>query len=113
MRAKEGLFKGLNPIVTVGSLSIVVAFVVLCASYGDQAAGVFKGASDAILDHQKWFYLALVSGILGVLVFIAFSRFGTLKLGRADEKTGIQLRRLDRHAVQRRHGCGADLLVGG
>ncbi|MFJ4452912.1 BCCT family transporter [Pseudomonas sp. NPDC089392] len=86
MRAKEGLFKGLNPIVTVGSLSIVVAFVVLCASYGDQAAGVFKGASDAILDHLKWFYLALVSGILGVLVFIAFSRFGSLKLGRADEK---------------------------
>ena len=86
MRAKEGLFKGLNPIVTVGSLSIVVAFVVLCAAYGDQAAGVFKGASDAILDHLKWFYLALVSGILGVLVFIAFSRFGTLKLGRADEK---------------------------
>ncbi|OUM22573.1 BCCT family transporter [Pseudomonas putida] len=86
MRAKEGLFKGLNPIVTVGSLSIVVAFVVLCASYGDQAAGVFKGASDAILDHLKWFYLALVSGILGVLVYIAFSRFGALKLGRADEK---------------------------
>ena len=86
MRAKEGLFKGLDPIVTVGSLSIVVAFVVLCAAYGDQAAGVFKGASDAILDHLKWFYLALVSGILGVLVFIAFSRFGTLKLGRADEK---------------------------
>ncbi len=86
MRAKEGLFKGLNPIVTAGSLSLVVAFVVLCASYGDQAADVFKGASDAILDHLKWFYLALVSGILGVLVFIAFSRFGTLKLGRADER---------------------------
>ncbi|MFK0310439.1 BCCT family transporter [Pseudomonas sp. NPDC090233] len=86
MRAKQGLFKGLNPIVTVGSLSIVVAFVVLCASHGDQAAGVFKGASDAILDHLKWFYLALVSGILGVLIFIAFSRHGTLKLGRPDEK---------------------------
>lgn len=86
MRAKQGLFKGLNPIVTVGSLSIVVAFVVLCAAHGDQAAGVFKGASDAILDHLKWFYLALVSGILGVLVYIAFSRHGTLKLGRPDEK---------------------------
>jgi len=86
MRAKQGLFKGLNPIVTVGSLSIVVAFVALCATHGDQAAGVFKGASDAILDHLKWFYLALVSGILGVLVYIAFSRHGTLKLGRPDEK---------------------------
>ncbi|MFJ4067254.1 BCCT family transporter [Pseudomonas sp. NPDC089996] len=86
MRAKQGLFKGLNPVVTVGSISIVVAFVVLCAAHGDQAAGVFKGASDAILDHLKWFYLALVSGILGVLVYIAFSRHGTLKLGRPDEK---------------------------
>ncbi|GAB1617593.1 BCCT family transporter [Pseudomonas kermanshahensis] len=86
MRAKQGLFKGLNPIVTVGSISIVVAFVVLCASHGDQAAGVFKGASDAILDHLKWFYLALVSAILGLLVYIAFSRYGTLKLGRPDEK---------------------------
>jgi len=64
----------------------VVAFVVLCASHGDQAAGVFKGASDAILDHLKWFYLALVSAILGLLVYIAFSRYGTLKLGRPDEK---------------------------
>ncbi|ATP45151.1 choline transporter [Pseudomonas putida] len=86
MRAKQGLFKGLNPIVTVGSISIVVAFVVLCASHGDQAAGVFKGASDVILDHLKWFYLALVSAILGLLVYIAFSRYGTLKLGRPDEK---------------------------
>ncbi|WEL53071.1 BCCT family transporter [Pseudomonas kermanshahensis] len=86
MRAKQGLFKGLNPIVTVGSISIVVAFVVLCASHGDQAAGVFKGASDAILDHLKWFYLALVSAILGLLVYIAFSHYGTLKLGRPDEK---------------------------
>ena len=86
MRAKQGLFKGLNPIVTVGSISIVVAFVVLCASHGDQAAGVFKGASDAIHDHLKWFYLALVSAILGLLVYIAFSRYGTLKLGRPDEK---------------------------
>jgi choline/carnitine/betaine transport len=86
MRAKQGLFKGLNPILTVGSISIVVAFVVLCASHGDQAAGVFKGASDVILDHLKWFYLALVSAILGLLVYIAFSRYGTLKLGRPDEK---------------------------
>ncbi|MCO8164370.1 BCCT family transporter [Pseudomonas sp. 21LCFQ010] len=85
MRAKQGLFKGLNPIVTVGSISIVVAFVILCASYGDQAAGVFKGASDAILDNLKWFYLALVSGVLALLIVIAFSRHGSLKLGRPDE----------------------------
>ncbi|CAM3773439.1 Choline/carnitine/betaine transporter family protein [Pseudomonas reidholzensis] len=53
MRAKTGLFKGLSPVVTVGSLLIVIAFVALCASQGDQAAGVFKNASDAILNNLK------------------------------------------------------------
>jgi choline/carnitine/betaine transport len=86
MRAKTGLLKGLNPVVTIGSLLIVMVFVVLCASYGDQAAGVFKTASDAILDNLKWFYISLVSGVLGLLVYLAFSRHGTLKLGRPDEQ---------------------------
>ena len=86
MRAKQGLFKGLNPTVTLWSLSIVMAFVAFCATYGVEAAGVFKTASDAILDNFKWFYLALVSGVLGVLVVIGFSRYGALKLGRPEER---------------------------
>ena len=86
MRAKTGLFEGLSPIVTIGSILIVIAFVVLCASQGDQAAGVFKNASDAILNNLKWFYVALVSTVLMVLMVIAFSRHGTLKLGRPDER---------------------------
>ena len=82
MRAKSGLFKGLNPTVTVVSVAMVVAFVLLCALKGDQATVVFKTASDAILHNFKWFYLALVSGLLGVLLMIACSRYGALKLGR-------------------------------
>jgi choline/glycine/proline betaine transport protein len=86
MRATSGLFKGLNPTVTVVSVAIVMAFVLLCALKGDQAAAVFKTASDAILENFKWFYLAVVSGLLGVLLILAFSRFGTLKLGRENDK---------------------------
>ncbi|PRA26235.1 BCCT family transporter [Pseudomonas poae] len=82
MRANSGLFKGLNPTVTVVSVAIVVAFVLLCAIQGDQATAVFKTASDAILHDFKWFYLALVSGVLCMLLIIACSRFGALKLGR-------------------------------
>lgn len=85
MRATSGLFKGLNPTVTVVSVAIVVAFVLLCALKGDQAAIVFKTASDAILENFKWFYLAVVSGLLGVLLVVAGSRYGTLKLGREND----------------------------
>ncbi|MFJ9993485.1 BCCT family transporter [Pseudomonas putida] len=86
MRAKHGLFKGLNPTVTIWSLLIVMAFVALCASQGEQAAAVFKSASDAILANLKWFYIALVSGVLCLLLVLAFSRYGTLRLGREDER---------------------------
>ncbi|WP_175651801.1 BCCT family transporter [Pseudomonas sp. Marseille-P9899] len=86
MRASSGLFKGLNPTVTVVSVTIVLAFVMFCATLGDQATPAFKSASDAILDNFKWFYLALVSGLLGVLALIAMSRYGTLKLGRENDQ---------------------------
>ncbi|WP_123721839.1 MULTISPECIES: BCCT family transporter [Pseudomonas] len=85
MRATSGLFKGLNPTVTVVSVAIVVIFVLLCALKGDQAATVFKTASDAILENFKWLYLAVVSGMLGTLLMLACSRYGTLKLGREND----------------------------
>lgn len=86
MRAKQGLLKGLNPTVTVWSLALVMAFVIFCGIYGESATGVFKLASDAILDNFKWFYISLVSGVLLVLAVLAMSRYGTLRLGRPDEK---------------------------
>ncbi|EOG3620232.1 BCCT family transporter [Pseudomonas putida] len=86
MRAKNGLFKGLSPVVTIWSILIVAAFVALCTSQGELAAGVFKHASDAILSNLKWFYIGSVSGVLCLLLFLAFSRHGHIKLGRPDEK---------------------------
>lgn len=86
MRAKQGLLKGLNPTVTVWSLILVMAFVIFCGTYGESATGIFKIASDAILDNFKWFYISLVSGVLLVLAVVAMSRYGTLRLGRPDEK---------------------------
>ncbi|EOG3623780.1 BCCT family transporter [Pseudomonas putida] len=86
MRAKNGLFKGLSPVVTIGSLLIVTAFVILCTSQGERAAGVFKHASDVILSNLKWFYIGSVSGVLCLLLFLALSRHGHIKLGRPDEK---------------------------
>ncbi|MFC6340212.1 BCCT family transporter [Pseudomonas sp. CCM 7891] len=85
MRAKSGLFKGLNPTVTIVSVAIVVIFVLLCAFKGDQAAAVFKTASDAILENFKWLYLAVVSGLLGLLLMLACGRYGTLKLGAEND----------------------------
>ncbi|MFJ3487403.1 BCCT family transporter [Pseudomonas sp. NPDC090202] len=81
MRAQSGILKGLNPTVTVASLIGVIMFVVFCAFNDQQSSKAFEMASVFILHNFKWYYIALISGVLGLLLYISISRFGNLKLG--------------------------------
>ncbi|MBB4864359.1 choline/carnitine/betaine transport [Pseudomonas nitritireducens] len=81
MRAESGLLKGLNPKVTLTSIVTVIAFVLFCAFSGEQAAKTFETTSGFILDNFKWYYLALVSVVLCLLLYLTASRYGDLKLG--------------------------------
>ncbi|MBO3273676.1 BCCT family transporter [Pseudomonas schmalbachii] len=86
MRAESGLLKGLNPNVTLTSIFTVILFVLFCALKDEQAAKAFESASTSILNTFKWYYLALVSGALCLLLYITSSRFGNLKLGAQDDE---------------------------
>ncbi|WP_460157106.1 BCCT family transporter [Pseudomonas sp. S2_H10] len=86
MRAESGLLKGLNPSVTLASITTVVLFVLFCAFMDEQAAKAFETASTFILTNFKWYYLALLSGVLCLLLYISLSRFGTLKLGAHNDQ---------------------------
>ncbi|NKQ12594.1 BCCT family transporter [Pseudomonas sp. SST3] len=86
MRAQSGPFRGLNPTVTVISKLLVIGFVVLCAVLAEQAGAFFQNTSDFILGNFKWFYLSLVSSVLGLLLYLMVSRFGHIRLGRDHEK---------------------------
>jgi choline/carnitine/betaine transport len=52
----------------------------------EQAAKAFETASTFILTNFKWYYLALLSAVLCLLLYISVSRFGTLKLGAHDDQ---------------------------
>lgn len=86
MRAQTGPLKGLNPTVTLASIVTVVLFVLFCAFTDEQAAKTFEAASTFILDNFKWYYLALVSGILCLLLYLTTSKYGDLKLGADDDE---------------------------
>ncbi|MCY1286101.1 putative glycine betaine transporter [compost metagenome] len=86
MRAESGLLKGLNPHVTLTSIATVILFVLFCAFTDEQAAKTFESASTFILNNFKWYYLALISGILVLLLYITTSRFGHLKLGADNDE---------------------------
>lgn len=85
MRADSGLLKGLNPTVTLSSVFLVLVFVVSCVLYAERAGEVFQASSDFVLQQFKWFYLSVVTGVLGLLVYLAMSRFGHIKLGRDED----------------------------
>ena len=76
MRATTGVFKGLNPTVTVVSKILVISFVLFCALQADQAGKAFEMVSGILLQNVKWFYLGLLTIILGVLLYLMMSRFG-------------------------------------
>ncbi|MCY1392358.1 Glycine betaine/proline betaine transporter BetS [compost metagenome] len=86
MRAESGPLKGLNPTVTLVSIVAVVVFVLFCALFAEAAGAVFQTTSDFILQNFKWFYLAAVTGVLGLLLYLMVSRYGHLKLGRDEDE---------------------------
>jgi len=86
MRATSGVFKGLNPTVTIISKVLVISFVLFCVLQAEQAGKTFEMISSILLQNAKWFYLGLLTLILGFLFYLMISRFGHIRLGKDDEK---------------------------
>lgn len=86
MRATTGVFKGLNPTVTVVSKILVFAFVLFCVTQAEQAGKAFEMISGVLLQNVKWFYLGLLTAVLGFLFYLMVGRFSHIRLGKDDEK---------------------------
>lgn len=63
MRATSGIFKGLNPTITVVSKVFIIAFVSFCALQAEQAGIVFGEISTLLLQNFKWFYILMMTGL--------------------------------------------------
>ncbi|MNR83179.1 Glycine betaine transporter BetL [compost metagenome] len=75
-----------NTAVSVISKILVVIFVLFCAVYADKAAEVFSYLSSTLLHNTKWFILLSVTGICFFLIYIMFSRYGSIRLGKDSDK---------------------------
>lgn len=75
-----------NTMVSIISKILVVAFVLFCAIYADQAAKIFAELSGMLLRNMKWFILLSITGICFFLIYVMFSRYGVIKLGKDSDK---------------------------
>lgn len=86
MRATSGILKGLNPTVTIASKILVISFVLFCAILANKAGIYFEVISSLLLENMKWFYILVVSLLVGFLLYLMVSRYGHIRLGKDDEK---------------------------
>lgn len=68
--------------VFVGSVAVIALFVGIGVIAPKRAESIFSGMQTAILSGFGWLYLLSVAVFLFSMLFLAFSRYGELKLGR-------------------------------
>lgn len=84
--ADKGFFNGVHPGMGIASKAMVLAFVLFTVMNVDFANGIYSDVKSWIQTTLSWYYVTVVSLVLFFSVWVAFSRFGNLRLGKDDEK---------------------------
>lgn len=84
-RTRE-FFATVNPTVFTASAVVVVFFVGFGIISPGLASQVFARVQNFITEYLGWVYVLAVTFYLGFLIWLALSRFGTIRLGQQDER---------------------------
>ena len=83
--ARSGLLKGMNTVMAIASMVMIIGFVAFTITDVEYAGTVFGKMKDWIIGALDWFYIFAVALILLFVLWLMFSRFGELKLGKEDD----------------------------
>ena len=65
---------------------VILLVAVLSLVFPDAMGGAFNNANAWISDTLGWYYMLIISAFVVFVVAVAFSKLGTIKLGRANDK---------------------------
>ncbi|MCR6107225.1 BCCT family transporter [Salipaludibacillus agaradhaerens] len=77
--------KKLTPVFTI-SLTIALAFIIWGAFAPNNLESITGSIQSFITDQFGWFYLLAATGFLGFAIFLIFSPYGRIKLGKDEDK---------------------------
>jgi choline/carnitine/betaine transport len=84
---KRGWFEGgVHPIVFPSAAMLIVLFVIFSVTFPARAMSWFKMFQAEITANFAWLYIVSMSIFLVLAIYLCFSRFGNIKLGRNDDK---------------------------
>ncbi|UTW11871.1 BCCT family transporter [Marinobacterium rhizophilum] len=75
-----------HPVMVVGAAVLVLAFVLFTVMNADYAAGLFNAAKSYIATDLAWYYIGLISFCLFLAVWLIFSRYGDIRLGKDSDR---------------------------
>ena len=84
--AKQGLFAGMNKTMAIASMVMIVAFVVYTIIDVERSSEVFSAGKSFVIGSLDWFYVLVVNAALFFSLWVLFSRFGDVKLGKEDDE---------------------------
>ncbi len=79
---------GLNaiPVIFFVSAGLSVVFVAVAIPFHAEVAALFGTLTEFTTTYFGWFYILSVTGLLAFLIWVAMSRYGSIRLGRDDER---------------------------
>ena len=86
MRAKSGFLKGLNPTMAIWSKFLVFALVIMAFVATKGVGDFFTGINNFLVGTMKWYYLGIVASFLFFVIWLLFSRYGNLRLGKDTDR---------------------------
>lgn len=78
----EGTTNGLRTWVFWPAAVIVLAFVAFTLIAPKSAEALFAGLQSGIVSNFSWYYVLIVAFFVAFSIFVGFSRFGDIKLGK-------------------------------
>ncbi|MCP1728306.1 choline/glycine/proline betaine transport protein [Natronospira proteinivora] len=97
-----------NPVIFFTSAILAVLFVIYTATFTVQASEVFGQVQSYIVENLGWFYVMSVTIFLVFVIYLLFSRFGEITLGKPGDEP--QYSRFSWFAMLFSAGMGIGLL---
>jgi len=86
MVAKTGIFSGLHPGMGIAAKGMVAAFVIFTVLNVEFAGNVYSSIRGWIESGLSWYYISAMTVMLGVCVYLMFSKWGSIRLGDDDSR---------------------------
>lgn len=82
----QRLFQAMEPWVFLPAAGLVVGFVFFGTVFTETTRQTFQSLQSSIVETFGWFYILTASILLGVVIWLLFSRFGRIRLGGDDAR---------------------------